>query len=210
MALDNNDKDNVELSLDDKMHKAITARFNRLNLDEVISKAVEAALQRHSQPTAVVQESVSDVKVKDSRDDEIAKLRKEFADKEAKSLAKIVAQHEKQAMLMLKSELKGKVIPDMDDVVAEWMFNSKKMISTNEEGEAFMAIGDEKLPIAEGVAKFLKSKDAKRFVPAVDATRAVVKPVLDRPAPSGSPLQASDTLDVSARTNAVLANMGLK
>lgn len=208
MALDN-DKD-LELNLDDKIHKTLSSRLGRGDFNDAIARAVEAAVAKHltSQPKTAAQDV--DVKVKDSRDDEIAKLRQEMADKEAKSLAKIVAQQEKQAMAALKSELKGKVIPDMDDVVAEWMFTSKKMVSINEEGDAMLKVGDESYPISEGVSKFLKSKDAKRFVPAGEVNRAVVKPVLDRPAPSGLPISSVDssgsensvTQDILAKLNA--------
>lgn len=204
MALDNNDKD-TEISLDDKIHKAITSRISRLNLDELIGKAVESAIQRTSVAPKVVEST--DVKVKDSRDDEIVKLRKEMADKEAASLAKIQAQQEKQALSALKAELKGKVIPDMDDMVAEWMFASKKMISVNDEGEAVMSIGEDKYPLVEGVKKFLGSKEAKRFIPAGEANKAVVKPILDRPAPSGSPLTAGSNVTHASVTNDILASL---
>ncbi len=221
MAFDNNDKENADQSsLDEKIHKSITARLARLNLDDLVGKSVEAAIEKAMSSRASKEDNNTSVvksqpNVRDEKDAKIDKLIQEMKDKEAKSLAKIVAQQEKQALAALKAELKGKVIPDMDDMVAEWMYSAKKMISVDEDGEAFVSIGDDKLPLNEGVKKFLGSKEAKRFIPAGEVVRQAPKPFLDRAAPVNGGVSSNvgsglDKLSPASITDNVLSLLELK
>lgn len=198
MALDN------DTELDDKIHKSITARIGRLNIEDLVARAVQTALEAHQ---SKVQSSSSVAEVKSSPEkDEIAKLRQEMADKEAKAAAKFKGQQEKQALLSLRSELKGKVINDMDDVVADYMF-SKQMVSVDENGDTKIKVGEELYEPADAVKKFLSSKEGKRFAAASDAQRSTPKPVLDRPAPSGTPLMAGAGVNSASVTNDILADV---
>lgn len=204
MAFDS-EKD-TDINLDDKIHKAISARLARLNLDEVVAGAVEKALSK----TAPKEDKLVNVdKVSNADKDEIAKLRQEMAEKEAQAAAKIKKQQDKQSLMLLRGELKGKVIHDMDDVVSDWIFQ-KQLVSVDEEGETKIKIGEEVLALNEGVKKFLSSKEGKRFAVSADATKSVLKPVIDRPAPNGNSHSAGVNVDRSSLLDGVLSDIGLK
>lgn len=213
MALENEKDTGSELSLDEKMHKAITARLERNNekiLSEMTAR-MESVFSKYS-PSVAKTETVVDKTQVPAANDEVAKLRADLEKERSANAEKMKAQLKKQTLSALRSELKGKVLPDLEDVVADWMFEAKKMVDLSEE-DAFVKIGEEKFSLQDGVKKFLSLKEAKRFVPAQEAAK---RPLAsnDRPAPNGgNPFNAglngaSGKTQVSA--SEVMADLGIK
>lgn len=97
---------------------------------------------------------------------------KELSDKfEASERARQAAENkarDDKAFADLRNELSKKVRPELLDLAAENLFYVKKRVSFDEDGNRLFTIDDKQMPFEDGVAQFLKSKEAAVFLPPPD------------------------------------------
>lgn len=163
----------VSSQLSRSLPKALEAALPSLEgkLTEAIQKAIT--------PKAADGEAQAKSKPNDAMSAEMAALKKQLEDQQKKfeqSEARRVAAENKSRDDSAKAELKqmlaagGKgVRPELLDVATDLLFDARKAVQFSEEGSALFASPDGPFPLKEGVASWLKSDEAKPFLPAPTA-----------------------------------------
>jgi hypothetical protein len=165
------------------VNQAVTAQLKRSLKGELegLTKTITESVATQ------IKASTPEPKTDDSQggkpDPKYSALEQKFAQMEAnykaaqeRAEAAEKKRREDRAFTDLRTKLAEHVRPDMVDVVAENLFYAKKRVTFDEDGNPLfvarrapapgMSEEDMPLPLADGIASFLKSKEAEPFLPA--------------------------------------------
>jgi len=171
------DKDtdiNVEPLTETRVHelinKALAASGNRTEkrLQEILEQSLSSFKEQLSAPKPEVSKESQASPEVIALQKKLEKMEKDIKDKELALAAQAKETREKEGFRGLKGMLSGKIRPENEEMIAEYLWKSGK-VSVDEEGKLSWA--DASDPDA-GLKQFLKSKEASAFLPAPVAKQA--------------------------------------
>lgn len=170
--------ENNEIETEDKpqpdiaqiVNSAVTSQLKRA-LPKVVAelKTSLAEQLKPAEPEADASDE-TDSKAKASGNDavekQIEKLQRKLREVEKRERDKEQALATERARTQLRSALSGKVREDMTDIAVSHLMNVENRVSFDNEGNAVFKHDDIEWSIGEGIAEYLKTDQAKPFLPA--------------------------------------------
>ncbi len=148
---------------------------------------------------------------------EVAKLQKQMQklqdelaakDEAAKKQAKAI--REKDAYSSLSNQLKGKVRPEAEEVVAKLLFHADKRVLVKEDGTSVYVMDDgTEGSLEDGIASYLASPTAALFIPAPVSTATKTSSVAIKSSGANKPMVGKGKPSI-ANVNEKLNKLGLK
>jgi len=192
------------VKLSQLVNQVVSSHIKR-SLAKEVTAAVEAAIAPFKEKLTAPPPSSDDesgVKKKSKVDPEVAALQAqltELKDNYAKAQAAQIAAEQKQrdvaAMAELRSALAKHVRPEAVDMVTEYLYKAKGVITFDEAGTPLfksrrapspgLAEEDIELPLTDGVQAFLKTREAAAFLPAPPTAGAPPVPQVRRQVTAG-------------------------
>lgn len=209
---------NADEALNQKINSVMTAhlrRFAEKQLPTLLESALKPIHEKLSAPPPVKDEEEAKGKGKDKISPEMQALQAKLAEFETKYAQEAKARQDaekrsrdEKAQNELRSALQSQVKPELLEILADNLYHRKQVVEFDEEtgGLIFKSkktdyLGNEeevRMPLKAGVEQFLKSPDAKPFLPAPGSASAQPMKKVGHPASGGQ----SGPIDPSKMTDA--------
>lgn len=175
---------NAEADLNNRLNGIVTAhlkRFTEKQLPSMFEAALKPLHEKLAAPPAHAEEE-SKSKSKDKQTPEMAALLAQVEDMKAKMTAAETArasaeqkQRDDGARGALKDALSAHVRPELLNILTDHLFHQKKVVEFDDDGsplfrskktDVFGGEEDVRMPLKAGIEQFLKTDEAKPFIPA--------------------------------------------
>jgi len=202
----------AETDLNQKLNSVVTAhlkRFTEKQLPAMFEAALKPLHEKLAAPPAHVEEETKS-KSKDKQSPEMAALLAQVEDMKAKMTAAETArataeqkQRDDGARGALKDALAQHVRPELLNILTDHLFHQKKVVEFDDDGsplfrskktDVFGGEEDVRMPLKAGIEQFLKTDEAKPFIPAPGSAQSSP---MKKPAVTGGRQTAFDPATAS-------------